>query len=137
MVVNITRGKDEISVCPDNIVCIRKASVSGSKYIYSCVSTSGDTIYLSEEEMEKVREALRLRDEQLDKLIKNTTTIINELNTLNSTSNQISSNTAGTKQNTGATYNQSQENGRILSSIKNVCDNILSWVRNHYPYPKP
>lgn len=136
MVVNITRGKDVITVCPDNIVCIRKATISGSNYIYSCVSTSGDTIYLTEEEMEKVREALRLRDEQIEKLIKNTTTIINELNTLNNTSNQISSNTAGTKQNTGAIYNQSQENGRLLSSIKNVCDNILSWVRNHYPYPK-
>lgn len=105
---------------------------------------SGDIVYITEAEKVKVDEALRLRDEQIEKLIKNTQSIINELTTLNGTASSIDNNTTETASNTrniamsasnaasntSSILSQTRSNGTLLSQIKSVCDSILAWVRN-------
>lgn len=132
MVVEITRGDYSIVIVPDNVV--NQIKSTSSEYPWGIVMASGDILYITDAEQKKVAEALRLRDEQIEKLIKNTDTIIGELNTLNGTANSINSNTGATKTNTANIFTQTQSNGTILSSIKQVCDNIYSWVRSHYAY---
>ena len=95
---------------------------------------SGDILYITDSEHEKVMEVLRLHNEQIEKLIKNTDRIIGELTTLNGTVTSIDSNTTATKTNTANIYSQIKSNGTLLSQIKSVCDSIYSWVRSHYAY---
>ena len=132
MVVEITRNDYKIIVVPDNVTNLIRST--SSEYPWGIVMASGDILYITDAEQEKVAEALRLRDEQLEKLIANTNTIIGELNTLNGTATSIDSNTSATKTNTANIYSQTKSNGTLLSQIKSVCDNIYSWVRSHYAY---
>ena len=132
MVVEITRNDYKIIVVPDNVANLIRST--SSEYPWGVVMVSGDILYITDAEQEKVAEALRLRDEQIEKLIANTGTIISELNTLNGTATSIDSNTSATKTNTANIYSQTKSNGTLLSQIKSVCDNIYSWVRSHYAY---
>lgn len=132
MVVEITRNDYKIIVVPDNVTNLIRST--SSEYPWGVVMASGDILYITDAEQEKVAEALRLRDEQIEKLIANTGTIISELNTLNGTATSIDSNTSATKSNTTNIYSQTKSNGTLLSQIKSVCDNIYSWVRSHYAY---
>lgn len=153
MVVEITRNDYRVIIIPDNVANLVRST--SSEYPWGVVMTSGDVIYLTDAEYEKVAEALRLRDEQIDNLIRNTDSIIEELDVLNGTASSINTktesiktSTAGIKSNTdtiktnseaiktntGNTYDQTKANGTLLSQIKTVCDNIYSWVRSHYIY---
>lgn len=132
MVIEITRNDYKVIIVPDNITNLVRSS--STEYPWGIIMASGDILYITDSEQEKVAEALRLRDEQIDKLIKNTDTIIGELGTLNGTASSINTNTAGTKTNTDGILTQTRSNGTLLSQIKSVCDNIYSWVRSHYAY---
>lgn len=132
MVVEITRQDYKIVIIPDNVV--NQVRSTSSEYPWGIIMASGDILYITDEEQKLVAAALRLRDEQMEKLIENTDTIIAELGTLNGTASSINSNTAGTKANTAGILTQTQSNGTLLSQIKSVCDNIYSWVRSHYAY---
>lgn len=132
MVVEIIRNNYKIVVIPDNIV--NQIKSTSPEYPWGIVMNSGDVLYVTDEEQERIAEALKLRDEQIDTLIKNTDTIIEALDVLNGTAASIDSNTAGTKSNTANIYDQTRSNGTLLSQIKSVCDNIYSWVRSHYIY---
>lgn len=140
MVIELKRGDNIIIITPDNIAYIVKTPYCETTP-WGIVTSSERVVYITDEEKIKVDEALRLRDEQIDKLIKNTDSIINELDQLNNTSDQIKSNTgsivtssSNTASNTSQILTQTKSNGTILSQIKSVCDNIYSWVRSHYAY---
>ena len=113
MVVEITRNDYKIIVVPDNVANLIRST--SSEYPWGVVMVSGDILYITDAEQEKVAEALRLRDEQIEKLIANTGTIIGELNTLNGTATSIDSNTSATKTNTANIYSQTKSNGTLLS----------------------
>lgn len=132
MVVELIRDDYKIVIVPDNIV--NQIKSTSPEYPWGIVMNSGDILYVTDEEQSRIADALKLRDEQIDTLIKNTDTIIDELNTLNSTAISIDTNTSGTKANTAGILTQTQSNGTLLSQIKSVCDNIYSWVRSHYVY---
>lgn len=136
MVVEITRDNRIVTIVPDNVVHMVRSPYC-NETPWGCVMSSGDIVYITEEEKVLVDEALRLRDEQINQLIENTATIITELGTLNSTASSINSNTANTANNTGTTATnsasilaQTKANGTLLGQIKSVCDNILAWVKN-------
>lgn len=153
MVVEIVRNDFKIIIAPDNIA--NQVRSSSTEYPWGIIMTSGDVLYVTDEEQAKIAEVLKYRDEQIEKLIKNTDSIIEELDVLNGTATSINTkaesiktNTAGTKSNTDTikanseaiktntanTYDQTKANGTLLSQIKTVCDNIYSWVRSHYAY---
>lgn len=136
MVVEIVRDNRIVTIIPDNVVHMIHSSYC-KETPWGCVMSSGDIVYITEAEKEKVDEALRFRDEQIKQLIENTATIITELGTLNRTASSINGNTAATATNTGATVtntasilSQTRSNGTLLGQIKSVCDNILSWIRS-------
>lgn len=143
MVVEIVRDNRIITIVPDNVVHM-VLSPYCKETPWGCMMNSGDIVYITEAEKVKVDEALRLRDEQIEKLIKNTQSIINELTTLNGTASSIDNNTTETASNTrniamsasnaasntSSILSQTRSNGTLLSQIKSVCDSILAWVRN-------
>ena len=136
MVVEILRDNRIVTIVPDNVVHMVRSPYCGETP-WGCVMSSGDIVHITEDEKKLVDEALRLRDEQIGKLIENTATIIEELNTLNGTAASIDGNTAATAANTGTTATnstsilaQTRSNGTLLTQIKDICSNILSWVRN-------
>lgn len=100
MVVEITRDNRIVTIVPDNVV--HMVHMVHSPYCketpWGCVMSSGDIVYITEDEKKNVDEALRLRDEQIEKLIENTTTIIEELGTLNGTAVSINGNVAALQQ---------------------------------------
>ena len=130
MVVEIQRDNRIITIVPDNIMHM-VSSPYNKETPWGCVMSSGDIVYLNEEEKLGVDAALRLRDEQIEQLLKDTATIIGELNSINSNTVTTASNTASTASNTSQILSQERSNGTLLSQIKTVCDNILSWIRSN------
>lgn len=128
MVVKLVRPQGDLIINPDNIINIVKSSF-GQELAWSVVMASGDIVYINEDEMLSLEEALGLRDKQIQNLIDNTQAIIENLEHLNITSSSIDSTTDGIKTTTNNIYSQTKTNSTLLSNIKSVCDNILSWIR--------
>lgn len=147
MIVKLSRPQGDLIIIPDNVVNITKSSFE-KELVWGVVMSSGDIVYINEDEMLLLEDALGLRDKQIQNLIDNTETIINNLEQLNvtsssiddhsanieTTSSAIKSTTGEIKTITNNIYTQTKSNGTLLTNIKSVCDGILSWVKSHYPY---
>lgn len=138
MILTIERPDNTITIVPDNIVCINKYHKTSSPYKWALVGTSGDILYITDEEKLIVDNALRLRDIQMTTLIDNTYSIINELDELNGTTHNIDGTTNVIKNHANDIKNsnsqiltETRENGNLLERIRQTCNDILNWLRNH------
>lgn len=154
MVVLLPRGQKLLTIIPDNIINIVKDDKSTVAHPYTIYMNSGDYFCVNERELDLIKEALKLRDDQLDTLIKKSEIIINELQALNSeadgihydtteirkSSSDISSNTRSIDSNTStikshtesmkSTLNTIKGHTALINNIKDYCANISSYVHS-------
>lgn len=115
MICIINRESGKLYINPEKITSVVNTGERSTGFPVTVYMADGSYFALTEDELEQVHAAWKLRDEQIDNLIEQSNTIIRGLNNLNSTAAHIDSDV--------------HESSGILTQIKNFCSNILSFVQ--------